>query len=243
MTMSSLAGCPAMLRRAGILAATLALLAATAAPVRAQDANPVLAKVNGVEIRQSDITAAEEEAGQLPPMAPDAKQEYLVQFLTDMILVAKAAEETGIPAEAARALEAQWKTLSPWDDARPLLESLRRTHRLGVVTNCSERLGREAAALLPVSWDVVVTAESAGVYKPDPRPYRLALEKLGLAPEKVLFVAGSGYDLIGTARVGLDTYWHNRVGLTPPPAAPAPMVESRSLAGVREMLCPGKDMP
>jgi len=159
------------------------------------------------------------------------------------LLVAQAAEETDIPAEAARALETQWKTLSPWEDARPLLESLRTTHRLGVVTNCSERLGREAAALLPVSWDVVVTAEAAGVYKPDPRPYRLALERLGLAPERVLFVAGSGYDLIGTARVGLDTYWHNRVGLTPPPAAPAPMVESRSLAGVREMLCPGKDMP
>ena len=156
-------------------------------------------------------------------------------------LVAQAAEETGIPAQAARALQARWKTLSPWEDARPLLESLRGTHRLGVVTNCSERLGREAAALLPVSWDVVVTAESAGVYKPDPRPYRLALEKLGLAPERVLFVAGSGYDLIGTARVGLDTYWHNRVGLAPPPAAPAPMVESRALGGVQGVLFPGKD--
>ncbi len=101
MTMSSLAGCPAMLRRAGILAATLTLLAATAAPVRAQDANPVLAKVNGVEIRQSDVTAAEEEAGQLPPMAPDAKQDYLVQFLTDMILVAKAAEDKKLGDNAA----------------------------------------------------------------------------------------------------------------------------------------------
>jgi 2-haloacid dehalogenase len=156
-------------------------------------------------------------------------------------LVALAAEETGMPAKAARALEAQWRTLSPWEDAPPLLESLRKTHRLGVVTNCSERLGREAAALLPVSWDVVVTAESAGVYKPDPRPYRLALEALGLPPERVLFVAGSGYDLIGTARVGLDTYWHNRVGLGPPPAAPAPMVESRTLAGVQGVLSPGKD--
>jgi peptidyl-prolyl cis-trans isomerase C len=101
MTMSSLAGCPAILRRAGILAATLALLAATAAPVRAQDANPVLAKVNGVEIRQSDIAAAEEEAGQLPPMTPDAKQDYLVQFLTDMILVAKAAEDKKLGDSAA----------------------------------------------------------------------------------------------------------------------------------------------
>lgn len=93
MTTFSLAGCPAMLRRAGLLTATLALLAATSAPGWAQDANPVVAKVNGVEIRQSDVTAAEEEAGQLPPMAPDAKQDYLVQFIADMILVSKAAED------------------------------------------------------------------------------------------------------------------------------------------------------
>ncbi|MFN3656092.1 MAG: peptidylprolyl isomerase [Pseudolabrys sp.] len=93
MTISLLAGCPAMLRRAGILAAALALLASAGSPLRAQDANPVVAKVNGVEIRQSDISAAEEEAGQLPPMAADAKQDYLVQFLADMILVSKAAED------------------------------------------------------------------------------------------------------------------------------------------------------
>jgi len=93
MTISLLAGCPAALRRAGILAAALALLAGAASPLRAQDANPIVAKVNGVEIRQSDINAAEEEAGQLPPMAPDAKQDYLVQFLSDMILVSKAAED------------------------------------------------------------------------------------------------------------------------------------------------------
>jgi 2-haloalkanoic acid dehalogenase type II len=151
-------------------------------------------------------------------------------------LVAQAAEETGMRAGAAGALEAQWKTLSPWDDAPALLESLGKAHRLGVVTNCSERLGREAAALLPVSWDVIVTAESAGVYKPDPRPYRLALQALDLPAERVLFVAGSGYDLIGTARVGLDTYWHNRVGLTPPPGAPAPMAQGRTLAGVSSIL-------
>jgi peptidyl-prolyl cis-trans isomerase C len=53
----------------------------------------VLAKVNGVEIHQSDLKIAEEEAGQLPPMAPDAKQDYLVQFTADMMLVAKAAED------------------------------------------------------------------------------------------------------------------------------------------------------
>ena len=86
------AGCPALLRRAGVLAAALALALAAAGPVAAQDKDPVVAKVNGVEIHQSDLAVAEEEAGQLPPMTPDAKKDYLVQFMADMILVSKAAE-------------------------------------------------------------------------------------------------------------------------------------------------------
>jgi len=98
-----------------------------------------------------------------------------------------------------------------------------------VVTNCSVRLGRAAAARLQVPWDVVITAEEAGFYKPDPRPYRLALERLGVAAGEAAFVAGSGYDLIGTAAVGLRTYWHNRIGLGRPDGAPPADHESRNL--------------
>ncbi|MBZ4307788.1 HAD hydrolase-like protein, partial [Mycobacterium tuberculosis] len=80
--------------------------------------------------------------------------------------------------------------------------------KLAVVTNCSERLGRQAAALLSIRWDVVITAEQAGVYKPDPKPYRMALEQLGVDAADAAFVAGSSYDMFGTATVGLRTYWH-----------------------------------
>src|ERR1017187_5759520 len=79
-------------RRAGFLAAALGLLLVAAGPVAAQDKDPLLATVNGTEIHQSDLAVAEEEAGQLPPMSPDAKKDYLVQFMADMILVSKAAE-------------------------------------------------------------------------------------------------------------------------------------------------------
>jgi len=77
---------------AGILAAALALLLVSAPPLRAQDKDPLVAKVNGVEIHESDLAVAADEAGQLPPMSPEAKKDYLVQFLADMILVSKAAE-------------------------------------------------------------------------------------------------------------------------------------------------------
>jgi len=121
----------------------------------------------------------------------------------------------------------EWSTLEPWPEAPRVLREL--NCPLGVVTNCSESLGRAAARRVGVPFEVIVTSERAGFYKPDPRPYRLALEELKLEPSQVLFVAGSGFDLVGTARVGLDTYWHNRVGLKRPENAPPPMHESRSL--------------
>jgi 2-haloacid dehalogenase len=144
-------------------------------------------------------------------------------------LVQEAAVRSGLPPAHAAALSDAWEQIQPWSEAPALLAALQKKHRLGIVTNCSERLGRAAARRLGVPFEVVVTAERAGFYKPDPAPYRLALEELGLPSREVLFVAGSGFDLIGTARVGLDAYWHNRVGLAPPPGAPRPLREARSL--------------
>ena len=85
-------------RRVGVLgaiAATAFLLLQPAAPAWSQDADPVVAKVNGIEIRQSDLSLAEEDLGQNAPpqMAGDAKRDYLIAYLTDVILVAKAAED------------------------------------------------------------------------------------------------------------------------------------------------------
>ncbi|RJF76118.1 peptidylprolyl isomerase [Rhodopseudomonas palustris] len=72
-----------------------ALLASPMA--RAQDADPVLAKVNGAEIRQSDVTRAEEELGpSLAQMDPASKKENVLSFLIDMKIVAKAAEDKKI---------------------------------------------------------------------------------------------------------------------------------------------------
>ena len=93
MTISVPAGSPVRSRQAGFYAAFLALLVMTAGPVGAQDKDPVVAKVNGIEIHQSDLAVAEDEAGQIPAMSPEAKQDYLVQFIADMILVSKAAED------------------------------------------------------------------------------------------------------------------------------------------------------
>lgn len=85
---------PAFARRASIagLIAALALIFVPAQSALAQS-DPVVAKVNGVEIKQSDLTTAEEDIGsQLQTMPSDAKRDYLITYVADMILVAKAAE-------------------------------------------------------------------------------------------------------------------------------------------------------
>jgi peptidyl-prolyl cis-trans isomerase C len=75
------AGCLAMVLLAGL-------------PLRAEEANPVLAKVNGAEIRQSDVALAEEELGpSLAQMDPATKKDNVLAFLIDMKIVAKAAED------------------------------------------------------------------------------------------------------------------------------------------------------
>lgn len=74
----------------GFIAA--ALLAA--GPALSQS-DPVVAKVNGMEIRESDLTMAEEDVGQNPQtqqLTGDAKRDYLVSYVADVMLVAKAAE-------------------------------------------------------------------------------------------------------------------------------------------------------
>jgi peptidyl-prolyl cis-trans isomerase C len=77
---SAATGCLAMVLLAGL-------------PARAEETNPVLAKVNGAEIRQSDLALAEEELGpSLAQMDPATKKENVLAFLIDMKIVAKAAE-------------------------------------------------------------------------------------------------------------------------------------------------------
>ena len=104
MTVSSTLACKlaspaasrAFLRRLALNALALALVAifAFAAPVARAEDDPVLARVNGIEIRQSDLAIAEDEVAnqQTAQMSPEQKRDYLISFISDMLLVSKAAE-------------------------------------------------------------------------------------------------------------------------------------------------------
>jgi peptidyl-prolyl cis-trans isomerase C len=81
-------------RRCGLLLAVAATaVVGFASLAAAQAPDPVIATVNGTEIRQSDLALAAEDIGQnLPPGSEEAKRDQLVSYLTDVILLSKAAE-------------------------------------------------------------------------------------------------------------------------------------------------------
>src|SRR5262249_35296284 len=95
--MSHLSVLPRPRVRTWALTATAAgaiLIGGAIAAFTQSDADPLIAKINGVEIHQSDLALAEEDIGQnLPQGSEDAKRDYLVSYLTDMILLAQAGEE------------------------------------------------------------------------------------------------------------------------------------------------------
>src|SRR5207245_5945324 len=139
-------------------------------------------------------------------------------------IVRDAAHETGLAEDRAGELLRRWDEAAPWPDVPPVLDRRGGVTRF-IVTNCSRRLGGLAASRAG-RFDLVMTAEEAGAYKPDPAPYRAALERLALDPAQVLFVAGSAHDVGGAARTGMDWDFANGGGAAAPRAGAAPPDES-----------------
>ncbi|HXW48662.1 MAG TPA: peptidylprolyl isomerase, partial [Xanthobacteraceae bacterium] len=74
--------------------ALAAFLIAPSFGLRAQDADPVVARANGVDIHQSDLTMAEDDIGSgMPQMGPDQKRDYLITYLADVIILSQAADK------------------------------------------------------------------------------------------------------------------------------------------------------
>jgi peptidyl-prolyl cis-trans isomerase C len=90
-------------RRFIVVAATAALLLIppalsgcsknSSSEVSASGSDPVMARVNGVEIKESDLALAEEDVGaDIQAASPEAKRDHLISYLADIIMVTQAAD-------------------------------------------------------------------------------------------------------------------------------------------------------
>jgi 2-haloacid dehalogenase len=140
-------------------------------------------------------------------------------------LVRQAALEVGLPPSTPEALLNEWEHLEPWPEVGQVLRSLRdRGYKLGVVTNCSKRLGHlairgvekrasEGGAAGDFTFDAAITAEESGFYKPVKPAYEAILNLMGVEASDALFVAGSAGDVQGATDAGMRVVWHNKIGL------------------------------
>jgi peptidyl-prolyl cis-trans isomerase C len=69
----------------------------TSSEAPASAADPVVARVNGVDIRQSDLALAEEDLGaDMQAVPPEAKRDHLISYLADIIMVTQAADKKNL---------------------------------------------------------------------------------------------------------------------------------------------------
>jgi HAD superfamily hydrolase (TIGR01549 family) len=123
----------------------------------------------------------------------------------------------GDPRRASRLGETYLDHLSQRGDrlpgCRPVLRRLRKAYRLGVVTNGIDRVQRSrlAASGLAPLFDAVVTSQSCGFAKPDPRILHVALDALGVAARHAVYVGDDpATDGAAAAAAGLRFVWMDR---------------------------------
>jgi 2-haloalkanoic acid dehalogenase type II len=113
----------------------------------------------------------------------------------------------------------------PFPDSGEALRALRSRYKLAILSNVDRDSFGRSEQRLGVRFDLVVTAQDVGSYKPDERNFRVLLAKLaemGIAPDETLHVAQSLYhDHVPAKRLGLATVWIDRRRGRPGPGATA----------------------
>ncbi len=98
-----------------------------------------------------------------------------------------------------------WQRLEPWPDTIPGLLRLKRHYIVATLSNADMAAVVRMAKHSDLPWDVILTAELAQSFKPDPKVCQLAMQYLGLKPEEILMVACHKYDLRGARAQGFRT--------------------------------------
>jgi 2-haloacid dehalogenase len=98
-----------------------------------------------------------------------------------------------------------WHRLKPWPDAVDGLTRLKSRYIIGTLSNGNVGLLTRMAKFARLPWDVVLGAETARAYKPQPQAYLASAELLNLRPDQVMLVAAHNGDLAAATSVGLRT--------------------------------------
>jgi 2-haloacid dehalogenase len=111
----------------------------------------------------------------------------------------------GLSAAEIDHLNRAWHRLDPWPDVVEGLSRLKRRYILATLSNGNVALMVNLAKHAGLSWDVILGAEVARAYKPQPEAYLAAAALLDLPPAACLMVAAHNGDLLAAAACGFRT--------------------------------------
>ena len=144
---------------------------------------------------------------------------------------------------ADRGLRARLMDLYLSLDAFPEVpDTLRRLKAAGVKTailsNGTPRMLDAAVANAGIGelLDAVLSVEAVGIYKPHPKVYQLAVDRLGVAAEAISFQSSNAWDAWAASAFGMRVVWCNRYGGRPERLPGKPDHEVKSLAELPALL-------
>jgi 2-haloacid dehalogenase len=115
-----------------------------------------------------------------------------------------------LPNERRDALVRAWHQLDPWPDVVAGLELLRRRWVVAALSNGNLAFLVDLARHADLRFDCLLSAELAGVYKPEAEVYLTGIRLLGVKPGEVMMVAAHPFDLKGARAAGLRTAFIDR---------------------------------
>jgi 2-haloalkanoic acid dehalogenase type II len=131
----------------------------------------------------------------------------------------------------------------PFPDVNPALIRLSQRYKLAVISNIDRALLGSSLRHLAVRFDMLMTAEDAECYKPNPAIFQLALKKMDCTAQEVAHVAfGAAYDLEPASGLGFRTVYLNRQGLPQSKALPRTSIEAE-ITSLDELISLWKSRP
>jgi 2-haloacid dehalogenase len=130
-------------------------------------------------------------------------------------------------------------TLAPFPEVPETLRRLRESgFATAILSNGAHAMlaAVVASAGLEDLLDAVLSIEEVGAYKPDPRVYRLAVDRLGVPAGEIVFLSSNGWDAWAASAFGMRVVWCNRSGQPPENLPGTPDREIRSLAELPALL-------
>lgn len=103
-----------------------------------------------------------------------------------------------------------WHRLDPWPDSVEGLRRMKENHVISPLSNGNVALLANMAKRAGIPWDLILSAEVAHRYKPDPETYLLMPRLFSFEPEEVMMVAAHVDDLMEARKAGLQTAYVKR---------------------------------